>query len=129
MAKGFLRVNWRACGSWLILRWQRPLPGTTGRVAVSVLANGTTPLVAGLGSKACQRVRVPYGRHSMFRVLSGCHGLRRTLSRRLVNMYSTMSVTKLPVHGPAGTHQCQETLPDPVLRPVGLAERVLVEGR
>ncbi|KAF8278252.1 hypothetical protein TcBrA4_0117940 [Trypanosoma cruzi] len=115
MAKGFLRVNWRACGGWLILQWRRPLPGTTERVAVSVLANGTTPLVAGLGSKACQRVRVPYGRDSMFRVLSGCHGLRRMLSRRLVNMHSTMSVTKLAVHGQAGTHQCQETLPDPVL--------------
>ncbi|KAF8280420.1 hypothetical protein TcBrA4_0095800 [Trypanosoma cruzi] len=98
MAKGFLRVNWRVCGGWLILQWRRPPPGTTERVAVSVLANGTTPLVAGLGSKACQRVRVPYGRDSMFRVFSGCHGLRRMLSRRLVNMHSTMSVTKLQVH-------------------------------
>ncbi|EKG00578.1 trans-sialidase, putative, partial [Trypanosoma cruzi] len=29
MVQGFLRADWRACGSWLILRQQRSPPGTT----------------------------------------------------------------------------------------------------
>ncbi|PBJ76122.1 trans-sialidase [Trypanosoma cruzi cruzi] len=28
MVQGFLRANWRVCGSWLILRQQRSPPGT-----------------------------------------------------------------------------------------------------
>ncbi|KAF8300857.1 hypothetical protein TcYC6_0058640 [Trypanosoma cruzi] len=89
--------------------------------------HGATPLVGELGVNAWQQVRVPYGCYSMFRVMSGCRGLRLMICR-LVNMYSAMFVAKLQVHGSAGTRQRQETLPEPILHPVGMTVRALGDG-
>ncbi|KAF8283249.1 hypothetical protein TcYC6_0002040 [Trypanosoma cruzi] len=89
--------------------------------------HGTTPLVGEKGVKACQQVRALYGCYYMFRVMSGCRGLRRMICR-LVNMYSAMFVAKLQLHGPAGTRQRQETLPEPILRPVGMTAQALGDG-
>ncbi|KAF8301033.1 hypothetical protein TcYC6_0059130 [Trypanosoma cruzi] len=89
--------------------------------------HGATPLVGELGVNACQQVRALYGCYSMFRVLPGCRGLRLMICR-LVNMYSAMFVAKLQLHGSASTRQRQETLPEPILRPVGVAARALGDG-
>ncbi|KAF8281806.1 hypothetical protein TcYC6_0006770 [Trypanosoma cruzi] len=95
---------------------------------MSVLTNGTTPRFGGLGVNACQHFRVPYRCYFILRVLPGCRVLRRMLICGLINMYSAMFVAKLRVHGSAGTRQRQETLPDLILRPVGVAARALGDG-